>query len=64
MCEFCDGTTETKYVSYIFKRYGQKFTYENIKAEVCEKCGERYLDGRSVLEIEADIERKVLLKAA
>lgn len=64
MCEFCDGITETKYVSYTFKRYGQAFTYENIKAEICPKCGERYLDGKSVLEIEADIERKALLKAA
>lgn len=63
-CESCDGETETKFVSYTFKRYGQEFTYPNIKAEVCKKCGEIYLDGSSVLEIEEDIKRKMMPKVA
>ncbi len=63
-CPICRGELIDKLVSYTFKRFGQEFTYHKIKAEVCLKCGERFLDGTTVLKIERDIENKVVKKAA
>ena len=59
-CEYCDGVTETKSVSRTFKRFGQDFRFENIKAEVCPKCGEIYFDGKILKEIEEKIRRQSL----
>ena len=59
-CEFCDGTTETRSVSRIFKRFGREFRFENIEAEICPKCGEIYFDGKTLKEIEEKIRRQAL----
>ena len=64
LCEFCDGVTETKYITKTFDYLGQSFTFDNIKAEVCKNCGERYLDGREMIEIESEMEKKLLRKVA
>jgi YgiT-type zinc finger domain-containing protein len=56
--EFCDDKTKPELVTHTFKREGQKFTFENIKAQVCQKCGESYLDGKAVCEIEKEIREK------
>ncbi|MGI8640259.1 MAG: YgiT-type zinc finger protein [Pyrinomonadaceae bacterium] len=63
-CPICDGQLIDKEISKTFKRYGQKFTYRNIKAEVCQKCGERFLDGPTVINIEHEIKERVFEKAA
>ncbi len=57
-CEFCDGKTKPELATHTFKREGQKFTFENIKAQVCQKCGESYLDGKAMREIEKEIREK------
>lgn len=57
-CEFCDGKTKPELVTHTFKREGQKFTFESIKAQVCQKCGESYLDGKAMREIEKEIREK------
>ncbi|MCY7377242.1 MAG: YgiT-type zinc finger protein [Pyrinomonadaceae bacterium] len=63
-CEICDGKTEDKLVSVTFERYGQKFVYQNIKARVCRNCGEEFLDGPTVTDIEREIRERVFEKAA
>lgn len=63
-CPICGGELVDKLVSYTFKRFGQDFTYHKIKAEVCLKCGEKFLDGPSVLKIEQEIESKTVKKVA
>lgn len=64
ICEFCDGVTETKYITKTFDYLGQPFTFDNIKAEVCKNCGEIYIDGSTMVEIENEMERKLLRKVA
>ncbi len=63
-CAICDGETENKLVSVTFKRYGQKFVYQNIKARVCRNCGEEFLDGPTITNIEREIRERVFEKAA
>jgi YgiT-type zinc finger domain-containing protein len=64
-CDFCEGgVTESKVISKTFNRFGQLFKIENIKAEVCNNCGEVYLESQSVKEIDKKIEQKLLLIAA
>ena len=63
-CPICDGQLIDKKISYTFNRYGQEFTYHNINAEVCQKCGERFLDGPTVVNIEREIRESVVEKAA
>jgi YgiT-type zinc finger domain-containing protein len=63
-CPICDDQLIDKEVSKTFKRYGQEFAYHNIKAEVCQNCGDRFLDGPTVTHIEREIREKVFEKAA
>lgn len=63
-CPICEGQLVDEKISYTFKRYGQEFTYQNIKAEVCQKCGDRFLDGPTVVKIEREIRESVVEKAA
>jgi len=63
-CAICDGKTENKLVSVTFERYGQKFVYNGIKARVCENCGEEFLDGPTIINIEREIRERVVEKAA
>ena len=63
-CPICDGQLIDKKISYTFNRYGQEFTYHNINAEVCQKCGDRFLDSPTVVNIEHEIRESVVEKAA
>jgi YgiT-type zinc finger domain-containing protein len=58
-CEFCDGITKPGLVTHTFERNGQKFTFADIKAQVCQKCGEVYIDGAAMPQIERKITEKV-----
>lgn len=58
-CEFCDGKTEPELITHTFVREGRKFTFDNIKAQVCQKCGETYLDGEAMREIENEIRENI-----
>ena len=63
-CAICEGETENKLVSVTFERHGQKFVYQNIKARVCKNCGEEFLDGPTITDIEREIREKFVEKAA
>ena len=63
-CVICDGITKPELVSHTFNRFGQKFTYHNIKANVCQNCGEAFLDGITITNIEKDIREKVAERIA
>ena len=44
---------------------GKQFVLlENVDAKVCQKCGEIYLDGKMILDIESQIEKNSTKKAA
>lgn len=63
-CPICDGQLIDGETSVTFKRYGQEFIYHNIKAEICLKCGEKFLDGPTITKIESEIRERIFEKAA
>jgi YgiT-type zinc finger domain-containing protein len=42
ICEFCDGQTIAKKVKRQHWLNGRLYIVENVNAEVCPECGERY----------------------
>jgi YgiT-type zinc finger domain-containing protein len=42
ICEFCDGNTRSKTVRRQHWLNGKLYIVENVPAEVCPECGERY----------------------
>jgi YgiT-type zinc finger domain-containing protein len=42
ICEFCDGNTRSKTVRRQHWLDGKLYIIENVTAEVCSECGERY----------------------
>lgn len=63
-CPMCDGQLIDEETSITLKRYGQEFTYHNVKTEICLNCGDKFYDGRSIMNIEREIEETVVEKAA
>ncbi|WP_373895577.1 type II toxin-antitoxin system MqsA family antitoxin [Virgibacillus natechei] len=51
-CYICNGDIETKRVSVEREWNGKKIVIQDVPAEVCEQCGERYFDGETTLRLE------------
>ncbi len=49
ICEFCKNTTEARNVKKHHWYGGKLYVVENVEAEICRECGERYFHA-SVLE--------------
>ncbi|MCK4223913.1 MAG: YgiT-type zinc finger protein [candidate division Zixibacteria bacterium] len=49
ICEFCEGQTVKKKVKRQHWFHGRLYIVENVEAEVCSECGERYFHAK-VLE--------------
>jgi YgiT-type zinc finger domain-containing protein len=52
ICEFCDGTTKAKKVKKQHWYKGKLYIVENVEAEVCEECGERYFHAKVLDKID------------
>ena len=52
LCEFCDGQTTKKKVKRQHWLHGKLYIVENVDAEVCTECGERYFHARTLDEID------------
>ena len=63
LCEFCGGETKGKNVrrQHWFKK--KLYIVENVKAEVCTECGERYFHARTLDEIDSFLSHKHPVKA-
>jgi len=48
ICEFCDGETAEKKVSKQHWLRGKLYVVENVAAEVCNECGERYFHAQTL----------------
>ena len=46
ICEFCSGETRAKRVTKQHWLKGRLYVIENVEAEVCRECGERYFHAR------------------
>jgi YgiT-type zinc finger domain-containing protein len=52
ICEFCSGNTITKHVNRQHWLNGQLYILENVPAEVCSDCGERYFHAATLDKID------------
>ncbi len=50
-CEFCQGTTETRKVRKQHLYRGRLYIVENVDAEVCRECGERYFHASTLTAV-------------
>jgi YgiT-type zinc finger domain-containing protein len=48
ICEFCGGQTIRKYVRKHHWLDGKLYIIENVEAEVCRECGERYFHAKTL----------------
>ena len=51
-CEFCNGKTRRKKVKRQHWLQGKLYIVENVPAEVCPGCGERYFEAATLDEID------------
>jgi YgiT-type zinc finger domain-containing protein len=42
ICDFCQGQTKARRVRKHHRHNGRLYVVENVPAEVCQECGERY----------------------
>ncbi len=52
ICEFCDGKTVKKKVRKQHWLRGRLYLVEDVEAEVCTECGERYFHATTLDEID------------
>ena len=55
-CEFCQGETVSRKVRKHHWLEGRLYLVENVEAEVCQECGERYYHARTLDKIDAMIQ--------
>ena len=58
ICEFCGGQTVRKKVKKQHWLHGKLYIVENVEAEVCSECGERYFHATTLDEIDRLLETK------
>jgi len=56
ICEFCGGKTETRYVKKHHWLHGRLYLVENVEAQVCMECGERYFHAETLDAIDRLLE--------
>jgi YgiT-type zinc finger domain-containing protein len=57
-CEFCGGATTKKNVRKQHWLHGKLYLVENVEAEVCSECGERYFHAKTLDAIDRLLEGK------
>lgn len=63
LCEFCGGETASKRVRKQHWWHKQLYVLEDVPAEVCRECGERYFHAQVLDAIERILETEHLVKA-
>ncbi|MEF9426899.1 MAG: YgiT-type zinc finger protein [Candidatus Mariimomonas ferrooxydans] len=62
ICEFCEGQTLKKKIKKQHWLRGKLYIVENVKAEVCSECGERYFHATILDEIDHLLESEHTVK--
>ncbi len=57
-CSFCDGELENSTVQHPYHWQGRIYLFENVPAQVCRQCGEKYFDARVVEAMERAVLKK------
>lgn len=63
VCEFCDGETRQKKVQRQHWLQGKLYIVENVNAEICTECGERYFHAKTLDEVDSYLLSKHVVKA-
>lgn len=61
-CEFCGGETEKKKVKRQHWLHKKLYIVENVEAEVCAECGERYFHAKALEKIDRLLQKKHVVK--
>jgi len=61
-CDFCGGETKKKKVTKQHRLNGRLYIVEDVEAEVCRGCGERYYHAKTLHAINAMLQRKHKVK--
>jgi YgiT-type zinc finger domain-containing protein len=62
-CDFCNkGKTRPKRVTLQHWLKGKLYVVENVEAEVCTECGERYFHAKTLDAIDAKLQKKHRVK--
>lgn len=61
-CEFCSGKTTKKKVKRQHWLDGKLYIVENVEADVCSECGERYFHAKTLDKIDAYLKQKHEIK--
>jgi YgiT-type zinc finger domain-containing protein len=48
ICDFCQGETKPRRVTKHHRHKGRLYVIENVPAEVCQECGERYFHAQTL----------------
>ena len=62
ICEFCEGQTLKKKVKKQHWLRGKLYIVENVEAEICSECGERYFHATTLDDIDNLLEREHKVK--
>ncbi len=62
ICEFCKGQTLKKKIKKQHWLHGKLYIVENVEAEVCSECGERYFHATILDEIDHLLESEHAVK--
>jgi YgiT-type zinc finger domain-containing protein len=63
ICDFCQGQTKARRVTKHHWHNGRLFIVENVPAEVCQECGERYYHARTLDAIDRLLDSEHAVKA-
>ena len=63
LCEFCGGETRKKNVKRQHWLNRKLYIVENVNAEVCQECGERYFHAKTLDAIDEFLSQKHPVKA-
>ena len=64
ICEFCGGQTSQKKVSKQHWLRGRLYLVENVQANVCNECGERYYHAQTLDAIDRVLEGEHAVKSS
>ena len=57
-CEFCGGETRPKRVKRQHWLHGKLYIVENMEADVCTECGERYYHAKTLDAVDAFLSKQ------
>lgn len=58
LCDLCGGELHKQVTSLMYQFQRNWYLFDNIKADVCEQCGEKYLPGKTARNIEKSLIEK------